>query len=843
MSVVSYIGISYPVGIDEPYVRISPEHIFSWKFKGVNCATQDYSLGTVSSLDFEFETDLEITFIKDKTLVLVCIFDHNNGDYCGYVTGIERVKNTKNHYHVYVTDRGESLDTPIDESDLTPVENETLTQLVTRLELPFDTRTPYRFNPSVGVNSNYIVNPNWGYSGVTKRDVMRWVCQLQGVNYGGAAQLEYMDGVDIVNWFAPTSIGSGDAFTFTPSQVKSIDKADYMTQPIDKIWFGNDSSDVGLSYGNGEQALLIPTNPLINYEDTSFLQPLYNKVSSLISYTPMKITTYIDNYYYLLDLLHSQQRFWWMSYTEDGITYSCPVFNWEASPSGITLEGTGSPDRTTTNAYLGGEMANAGKFNRFTRTLDETKSEVGNLSGQVSTISQTAASLTIAVADKVGYDEVISSINQTAETITIDADKISLNGAVEVGPSDRHPEAFLTILPSAEDLTGQHSKVQLFNNSIKVHTYDVNNNEIAYSAMEGSGFGQHGITTTNGNRVDYTNVYIFSNAANELNPAGVGYGDIRLYNGKWLQDHGITTTANQGGSVRLAAGNSSEPGGVLQLFDINASGNPSLNARLDASSYGQLVLGNGGGYSGVQATSDTRGVILLRSTSATYPYAYYENNKLQIYSSAATSTLVSPNSVTTYGSTTNFTSLTKDGILVYGDNGSGTAATKGRYTGDSLSVGVAASGTTYTAITPTVITWWNSGYNPVNKLVPQGASVIEHGTKTVGGNTWSYRKWSNGDYECWVAVHYNTQTNHTFGNQYYAEIAAITYPTTFLEAPKEVVSVEGGTQTSSQNISVYLSNASPGTSTTKSGAYLVMRPTNSVVDFWIDYYAKGTVSL
>ena len=404
----------------DPVVSIDTTHLFSWKFKGINCATDDYSLGTVSSLDFEFETDLEVKYIKDQTTILVYINNQSNAEYCGYVTSIERVKNTKNHFHVYATDVEESLDTPIGESDLTPVENETLAQLAGRLHIPYDT--------TIGVNGSYVVNPNWGYTGVTKRDVARWIYQLQGLNYGGAADKE-AGSINTINWFAPTTIGTGDAVMLVPSEVKSIDKADYMTQQIDRIWFGNDESDTGLSYGNGTQSLLMPINPLINYNDTSFLQPIYNKVNALISYTPMKISTYLDGYK-LISLIHNQQRFWWMSYTEDGVTYSCPIFNWEASPEGITLEGKGSPDRTTTNAYLGGEISNAGKFNKFNRTLDETRSEVGTLSGQVSTISQTAASLTIEVANKVGYDEVISSINQTAETISINANKINLNGAV-----------------------------------------------------------------------------------------------------------------------------------------------------------------------------------------------------------------------------------------------------------------------------------------------------------------------------------------------------------------------------------------------------------------------------
>lgn len=150
----------------------------------------------------------------------------------------------------------------------------------------------------------------------------------------------------------------------------------------------------------------------------------------------MRIETFVSgNTEIIYKLIHnspSDQKFFWMSYTEDGTTYYCPIFNWEVSPSGIILEGKGSPDRTSTNSYLGGEIANAGKYNKFTRTLDSTVSTIADLQGDVSTLNQTAASLTLEVAGKVGSNEIISTINQTAETITIDASKINLNGAVAV---------------------------------------------------------------------------------------------------------------------------------------------------------------------------------------------------------------------------------------------------------------------------------------------------------------------------------------------------------------------------------------------------------------------------
>ena len=406
-------------------VNITSEHLFSWNFKGVNCATEDYSVGNVSSIDYEIETDLEIHMTSPNHAVQGWIGDMSgDADFQGILVSVERVQNTKNHFVLHCTgDTG--LDAIIPDAQLEPVEGETLGALVNRLSI-------YR-RANAGANANYVINPKWGYSGVTYRTVARWVNQLGAMNCGGCIPpYSTIGAYEQVNWFDPTTVVV--PFEFTPRNVKTITKADYKTRVIDKVWFGNDESDVGLSYGTGTQALLVPTNPLINFEDTSFLQPIYDKVHALISYTPMKITTFYDANiasFLIHNKGYSSDAHYWMTYTEDGVTYDCPIFNWEMSPLGIILEGTGSSNRTSTNGYLSSELQNAGKFNRFTRTLDETKSEVGNLSGQVSTLSQTAASLTLEVANKVDEDEIISKINQTAETITIQANRVNLNGYVE----------------------------------------------------------------------------------------------------------------------------------------------------------------------------------------------------------------------------------------------------------------------------------------------------------------------------------------------------------------------------------------------------------------------------
>ena len=47
-----------------------------------------------------------------------------------------------------------------------------------------------------------------------------------------------------------------------------------------------------------------------------------------------------------------------------------------------------------------------------------------------SSITQTAEEINLEVSKKVGEDEIISKINQTAESVTIDANRININGAV-----------------------------------------------------------------------------------------------------------------------------------------------------------------------------------------------------------------------------------------------------------------------------------------------------------------------------------------------------------------------------------------------------------------------------
>ena len=75
-------------------------------------------------------------------------------------------------------------------------------------------------------------------------------------------------------------------------------------------------------------------------------------------------------------------------------------------------------------------------YSRLTQTANSLQSQVNSNNQSISTLTQTANSLTSTVSTKVGNDEIISKINQSAEAITINANKISLAGKTIALTSD-----------------------------------------------------------------------------------------------------------------------------------------------------------------------------------------------------------------------------------------------------------------------------------------------------------------------------------------------------------------------------------------------------------------------
>ncbi len=63
-------------------------------------------------------------------------------------------------------------------------------------------------------------------------------------------------------------------------------------------------------------------------------------------------------------------------------------------------------------------------------------------------------------------------------------------------------------------------------------------------------------------------------------------------------------------------------------------------------------------------------------------------------------------------------------------------------------------------------------------------SIVEIGTKTVDGTTWTYEKWNSGKARCYGVSEQSIKLNQTWGNgMYYGDGQAISYPFEFVETP------------------------------------------------------------
>ena len=276
------------------YGNILPNHIFDWKMQGVNCASEDYTLGNTSDISFTFETDIEV-----GVGATVGVNTFGFGDFLFQAVDVVRKKTLQNRYSVTCTsahpfgENSVSLDAVIEKSDLNRLPaNYTLLDLA---EFASRMTESFEDTANVFVNASYVPSNTWWYQGLTYRQLLQWCYQLMGVNSEGTLWPEVWNTEEssFNGFFFPTT-PNNCCIKFNANDVKSLDMANYKTPVIDKIWFGNESTDVGFSLGSGEQTMVFPSNPLINPNDTSFLNPLFTRVNALQSYTPMKIETFFD---------------------------------------------------------------------------------------------------------------------------------------------------------------------------------------------------------------------------------------------------------------------------------------------------------------------------------------------------------------------------------------------------------------------------------------------------------------------------------------------------------------------------------------------------------------------
>lgn len=219
----------------------------------------------------------------------------------------------------------------------------------------------------------------------------------------------------------------------------SLTYEEFDVQAISKVTIREDSEDAGYSYGVDGNTYVIEDNFLLYGATNSVLQAVaknFYDYAGYITYTPSQLKCKGAPWREVGDLL---------KVIADKRTLTVPILNRQLS--GITaLNDTYTAKGTETHGEVKNSSAEKMKqlqsrTNKLTQTLDETRLEISkvetNLEENYSTTAQMNSAISVKaeeinseVSKKVGKDEVVSTINQTAESVKIDASKINLTGAV-----------------------------------------------------------------------------------------------------------------------------------------------------------------------------------------------------------------------------------------------------------------------------------------------------------------------------------------------------------------------------------------------------------------------------
>lgn len=267
-----------------------------------------------------------------------------------------------------------------------------------------------------GLNTSYSIPKGFSATGVTYRDVLSWLCEARGqfayITPNGNLQLAYY---------------SNTATTFSASDTMGTNVAEYNINPYQALQIRASDSDLGVTVGSNEPKYVITGNPLFYNASTTAIEAaakaLLTRVNA-IAYTPATFTFWQDS----VSLLCGKRV---TLKTEHNPTNGYPVFVMSESINGNrhTVTCVGNPYTINTRSSSTQIKQLQGKTAELKVELDELSSTYTDTAQNLqSQITQNASE----ISTKVSKNGVISAINQSAEAISISANKVNLNGYVTV---------------------------------------------------------------------------------------------------------------------------------------------------------------------------------------------------------------------------------------------------------------------------------------------------------------------------------------------------------------------------------------------------------------------------
>ena len=269
------------------------------------------------------------------------------------------------------------------------------------------------------------------------KTIIEAICEINGCfgHIGRNGKLRYVVLEQMIEGLYPADdlYPSDDLYPADPMGTTEVSRShyiscqyeDFICQHIDKLQIRQEENDIGAISGTGNNCYIIEDNFLVYGKSAAELQTIADNVLSVISvvwYRPAQVEARGNPCLEVGDgiLLHTTR--------EDVYTYILQrtLKGIQALRDSYTAEG--EEYRTgQVNGLQKQIIQLKGKTNVLTRTVDETRLEMKDINQNLSTqISINAQQ----ILTKVSKDNIVSEINQTAETIKIKAERIDLVGVV-----------------------------------------------------------------------------------------------------------------------------------------------------------------------------------------------------------------------------------------------------------------------------------------------------------------------------------------------------------------------------------------------------------------------------
>lgn len=236
------------------------------------------------------------------------------------------------------------------------------------------------------VNDNMVIERTIMPSSISGADVIRAICEINGV-FGHITR---------DNKFAYIRLRGTSVYSVTASMGISSRFEDYQTHTVDKIIIRQESNDIGVTYGSGDNTLVVQGNFLVygigSEPLATIAQNLYSMVHSPV-YTPANIECIGNPCVEVGDKITVTTR--------DETSFPTYVLR-RVLKGGQALrdnyEALGNRKRANEiNSPQNQWLQLMGKSNVFERTLEQTTSQISDLSTAVTTVTQTASDLEIQV--------------------------------------------------------------------------------------------------------------------------------------------------------------------------------------------------------------------------------------------------------------------------------------------------------------------------------------------------------------------------------------------------------------------------------------------------------------